>query len=261
MSFLSFEVIFRMNLVIDIGNTRVKTGIFNHGILVKNSVYESFNLLTLKRIFSEYKGIKNSILCSVKKYPASIRQFLSVNSCFIELTHTTPLPIKIGYKSPKTLGTDRIAAVCGAYNNYKKRTILVITAGTCITYNFMDSQSVFIGGSISPGLEMRFKSLQAFTGNLPLLSPDFDYQKLTGSSTEEAIKSGVQNGMLKEIEGIIREYQLSYPKIITIITGGNMAWLLKSLKIKIKGEPFLVLTGLNVILSHFLNQGNLASAN
>jgi type III pantothenate kinase len=108
---------------------------------------------------------------------------------------------------------------------------------------------------------MRYKALHTFTAKLPLVEPDVNFKKLTGTNTVECLRTGVQRGMIKEVEGIMRDYQTKYPGLIIVVTGGEMLWLLKSLKIKIKGEPFLVLTGLNVILSLFLNQGNPTSAN
>jgi type III pantothenate kinase len=258
----SFGAILKMNLAIDIGNSRVKTGIFVKGKLVKDSTYDSFTMATLKTIFRENPEITGSILCSVKKYPASFRHFLTKQSRFVELTSQTPVPVKVAYKTPKTLGMDRLAAICGAQSIYKAKNILVINAGTCITYDFMNKKAVYLGGSISPGLEMRYKALHTFTGGLPLIVPDMNFKKLTGASTEESIRSGVQLGMVKEVEGIIREYQASYEDLTILLTGGSMVWLLKSLKIKIKAEPYLVLTGLNVILSLFQNQSTpLASAN
>lgn len=249
-----------MNLAIDIGNSRVKTGLFVKGKLVQNTIYDSFNLSTVQSIFSETPEIERSILCSVKKYPVALKRFLSSHSQFVELTSQIPVPIKVAYKTPLTLGMDRLAAICGAYSINKKGNLLVINAGTCITFDFMDSKKIYRGGSISPGLAMRYKALHTFTGSLPLVVPDMKFKKLIGTTTTEAIKSGVQSGILNEIDGIIREYQSKYKDLTIILTGGSMPWLLKSLKSKIKAEPFLVLTGLNVILSLFHNQGNLASA-
>jgi len=247
-----------MNLVIDIGNSRVKTGIFAKGKLLKNNTYNSFNLTALKSIFRENHGIENSILCSVKKYPATLKRFLSQKTNFIELTYQTPIPIRNTYKTPQTLGMDRLAAVCGAYSLHKGKNILVVNTGTCITYDFLDNKGQYRGGSISPGLDMRYKALHTFTGGLPLITPDTGFKKLTGTTTTEAIRSGVQVGIVKEVEGIIREYQSNWKDLTVILTGGSMQWMLKSLKIKIKGEPYLVLTGLNVILSPFEKQDTLA---
>ena len=250
-----------MNLVIDIGNSRVKTGIFNKGKLLKANTYNSFTLADVKALFKQNPTVNYTLLCSVKKYPAEIKKYLSAHSHFMELTSETPVPVKVAYKKPKTLGMDRLAAICGAYSIYKGKNTLVINTGTCITYDFLDSKGIYQGGSISPGLDMRYKSLHTFTGALPLISPDINFKKLTGQTTEEAIRSGVQQGMVKEIEGIIGEYQSKYKDLNILITGGSMPWLLKSLKIKIKAEPFLVLTGLNVILSPFENQSTFAAAN
>jgi type III pantothenate kinase len=230
------------------------------GKLVKNNIYNSFSLKDLKLIFRENPEIDCTILCSVKSYSPALKSFLSSHSRFIELTHKTPVPVKVTYKTPQTLGMDRLAAICGAYSICKGN-ILVVNAGTCITFDFLDSKRTYIGGSISPGLAMRYRALHTFTGKLPLIVPDMKFNKLIGADTAESIKSGVQLGFLNEVEGIIREYQLKYKDLTVILTGGSMPWLLKSLKSEIKAEPFLVLTGLNVILSLFLNQGNLASAN
>jgi len=240
-----------MNLTIDIGNSRVKTGVFVGTRLVKSKTHEVFNLSVLKSIFKETPGIENTILCSVKKYPLALKHFLSSHSRFVELTYQTPVPVKMAYKTPKTLGMDRLAAACGAYSLYKGKNILIINAGTCMVYDFITNKGVYKGGSISPGMEMRYKALHTFTGALPLIVPGMNFKKLTGTTTEESIRSGVQYGMVKEVEGIIGGYRATYKNITVLLTGGSASWLLKSLKMEIKSEPFLVLTGLNVILSPF----------
>ena len=250
-----------MNLAIDIGNTRVKVGLFAKNKLVKSYVYDSFTEPVLKTILKENPEIKASILCTVREYPAAIKKILTNYTDFIELNYTTPVPVKMGYKTPQTLGMDRLAAVCGAQAISKKGNILVINAGTCITVDFLDNKRIYNGGSISPGLEMRFKALHTFTGKLPLIAPDMKFKKLTGKDTTESIRAGVQLGMIREVEGMISEYRSKYKGLTVILTGGSAPWLLKSLKSKIKAEPFLVLTGLNVILSLFRNQGNHTSAN
>ena len=242
---------YKMNLAIDIGNSRVKTGIFDKDKLLKSNIFTSFKLADLKTILSENPKINHAILCSVKKYPSAIKLYLSNHCHFTELTYKTPVPVKLAYKTLQTLGMDRLAAICGAFSKFKGKNILVVNAGTCITYDFLDHKEVFRGGSISPGLDMRYKALHTFTGGLPLIGADINYKKITGLTTEEAIRSGVQIGISMEVEGIIKEYQSRYKDLTVIITGGSMEWLLKSLKIKIKGDPFLLLTGLNVILSSF----------
>ena len=250
-----------MNLAIDIGNSRVKTGLFVKGKLVENNAYDSFGINELKFIFRKNPGIDSSILCNVKEHPQAVKSFLSSHSRFIELGPRTPVPIKVAYKSPSTLGMDRLAAACGALAACKKGNILVVNAGTCVTFDFIDSNRTYRGGSISPGLDMRYKALHTFTGKLPLIVPDMKFKKLIGNDTKESIRSGVQLGITAEVDGIIAEYQSKHKDLTVILTGGSMPWLLKSLKSKIKAEPFLVLTGLNVILSLYHNQGNLASAN
>lgn len=245
-----------MNLAVDAGNSKVKTGLFVKNKLVKANSYDNFNLQTLKSIFKENPDINSSILCSVREYPKIWEQFLADNSRFVKLEPGVPVPVKTTYKTPETLGMDRLAAVCGACAIYKKGNILVVNAGTCIVYDFIDSRKVYRGGAISPGIDMRYKALHTFTGRLPLIAPDMEFKKLTGENTAECIVSGVQAGIVQEIDGIIKEYRAAHKNLTILLTGGAAPWLLKSLKSKIKSEPFLVLTGLNVILSLFHNQGN-----
>jgi type III pantothenate kinase len=240
-----------MNLVIDVGNTRVKTGVFSKGKLLRKEVFNSINTAILQKLLKDFPEITHSILCSVRNYPAEVNTYLSARTKFVELNYKVRVPVTITYKTPETLGMDRLAAVCGAYILYKRRHVLIVNAGTCITYDFLSANGVYQGGSISPGLEMRFKALHTFTGKLPLIEPSNNTRILTGTTTKEAIVSGVQQGMLKEVEGIAEEYRKQYGNLLVIGTGGDLDWMLKSLKIKIKAEPNLVLTGLNVILSPF----------
>jgi type III pantothenate kinase len=236
-----------MNLTIDIGNSRVKTAVFKGTAISKATVHENFDLKKLKAV--AHKGIQNVIVCTVKDYPAEWKTFLKKNFNFIELSDKTPVPIKNNYATPATLGKDRLASAVAANSILPGKNVLAINAGTCITYDFVDSKGVYHGGSISPGVEMRFKALHTFTGRLPLVETEEKISALVGKTTKQSILSGVQQGILKEIEGVIGEYKKSFNNLQILITGGSSPWLKKHLAVKINMEPFLTLKGLNVILA------------
>ncbi len=166
----------------------------------------------------------------------------------IEFTPQTPIPLKNHYKSAATLGADRLAASIGAFTLHPNNNVLVIDAGTCVKCNFTNSKNEFLGGSISPGLAMRLRSLQHYTGKLPLVNFDDSFDKVIGQTTEESILSGVINGIAYEIDSFINDYKKNYPDLITILTGGDSAYFVKRLKNSIFAEPELVLMGLNTTL-------------
>jgi len=165
----------------------------------------------------------------------------------VELTEKTKIPIRNGYKTPRTLGKDRLAAVIGAYYMFPKKPCLVIDAGTCITYDFLSKAGTYLGGGISPGMMLRFKAMNDYTAALPLAS--FSKKaKYIGKNTKESLQSGAQWGFLLEIEGFINKYREQYPGLQVILTGGDSEYLSKNLKTKIFVNPNLVLDGLNKIL-------------
>jgi len=175
---------------------------------------------------------------------------------FLELTwiildNQTPLPIKNNYQTPETLGKDRLAAVTGAYQLYPGQNVLVIDAGTAVTYDFINHKGEYAGGSISPGLTMRFRALHTFTTRLPLLQAE-EISYLTGCNTRESILSGVMNGLRIEIDGIIDQYSILWPSFQVILTGGDAKYFEKILKNSIFASPNLVITGLKLILDYNL---------
>jgi type III pantothenate kinase len=153
------------------------------------------------------------------------------------------------YTTPKTLGVDRIAAVCGALQLFPQRDCLVIDTGTCITYEFLDRNARYHGGSISPGIAMRFEAMHRFTSRLPLVKPEINVP-LVGDSTESAMQSGVIQGVRAEVEGIIQKYTDQYPDLKVIICGGDVRFFENHLKQTVFVAPDLVLIGLNLILRH-----------
>jgi type III pantothenate kinase len=168
---------------------------------------------------------------------------------FIPLSFQTPVPFTNRYKSPVTLGKDRIAAVAGAVSQFPGRNVLVIDAGTCITYDFINDRGEYFGGAISPGIRMRFKAMNTFTGKLPLIEPE-EFDGFIGTTTGESMQSGVYNGISAEINGFITQYMDNFDDLVVIITGGDHQFLHNKLKISIFAAPDLVLLGLNEIFDY-----------
>jgi type III pantothenate kinase len=194
-------------------------------------------------------SFENLIISSVKTDEALISSWASKAKRYFILNSDLPLPITNLYATPKTLGMDRLAAVCGAHQLFPSDNCLIIDAGTCITYDFKDKEANYHGGSISPGLAMRFKAVHTFTAKLPLVTPKPGV-KLIGQSTETSIQSGVVNGLLAEIEGIIRQYLEKFPELQVILCGGDAGFFENQLKASIFASPELVLMGLNTILNY-----------
>jgi type III pantothenate kinase len=239
-----------MNLVIDIGNSRTKIAVFNHNYLTNDYSFAVFNEKELEKILEEYSGIDKAIISSVGGDPGDMYKMISGKiRNTIMLDENTPLPINNQYKSKNTLGKDRLAAVVGANFSYPGNDILVIDTGTAITYDFIDRYNNYSGGNISPGMAIRYKALHTFTGRLPLLSKQEVFPEL-GIDTNSAIISGVQTGIINEIEGYITHYLSIYNNIIIILTGGDANFFDKKLKNTIFVNLNLVNIGLNCILEH-----------
>jgi type III pantothenate kinase len=234
-----------MNLVIDSGNTRFKAAIFSGTRLEER---HSFLIEEELKGFLNHHTFNSAIVSSVSLDGNKMLGWINATKIFL-LTPSLPLPIQIQYKTPQTLGVDRIAAVCGGLELFPERDALVIDAGTCITYDFIDRHKNYGGGAISPGIEMRFEALHTFTERLPLVSKTGDL-KLIGDSTETCIRSGVLNGAIAEMEGIITNYKQLYPDLGVVLCGGDSFFFENKLKPTIFAAPDLVLSGLNRILLH-----------
>ena len=245
-----------MNLVLDIGNSRVKCAVFEKNIRIEKAIWETLSLETLKEICTKY-DIKNTIVYASGTEPEDVRNFLDGHSKVIRLTHETLIPIKNNYKTPETLGKDRLAGVIAAHFLFPNKACLVIDAGSALTFNFLDSEACFQGGSISVGLKMRYKALNQFTARLPLLNfNNENSNELIGHDTVSAMTIGVQQGFVSEVEGLVRKYKKQFGAIQIIITGGDGAFLYDNLKIKNKYyERDLVLIGLNRILNWNMDIG------
>jgi len=199
---------------------------------------------------NEHPQLNKVILSTVKPYSEDLKRVLSEEfEQFIELDHLTDLPIENLYETPETLGKDRLAAAIGANELFPDQNLLVIDAGTAITYDLVSEKNQFIGGNISPGLEMRFKALNHFTGKLPLVSYSDVFQPI-GKNTIDAIRAGVQNGILYEIEQCIDAFNRNYQNLRIIMTGGDSNFFDKKLNYSIFVNFNLTLIGLNRILEH-----------
>jgi type III pantothenate kinase len=240
-----------MNVTIDVGNSHIKVGFFE-----QEKPVEFLQTDTQKELIRmlEKRPADYAIVCSVTKSAEVIQEILSnyVRRAFA-LTHQLPVPVENYYQTPETLGMDRLAGVVGASVFFPGESSLVIDAGTCLKYDFLDTGRHYRGGSISPGLRMRFQAMHQFTASLPLLSPE-PKPPLTGTDTFGAMQSGVLNGVIAEINGITERYREAFPGCRVLLTGGDAAFFETHLKFPIFAAPKLVLVGLNRILQYNVYQ-------
>ena len=237
-----------MNLIIDIGNTATKLAVFQSDKMIIDQTVATTELVAeVEKLVEKFSEIKQGLLSSVKIIDNLNLERLQNLLPITILEASSKLPFKNCYDTPLTLGVDRLALMAAAVDQYPRSNVLVIDAGSCITYDFMDANQNYLGGGISPGLEMRYKSLEAFTSNLPLLQKTVPNQSI-GSSTEASIHSGIFHGILYEIEGTIKTYQNKYPDLTVILTGGDADFLCKQFKISIFAHSNFLLEGLNFLL-------------
>ena len=239
-------------LVIDIGNTLIKAAIFDGDKPVEVQYYDSVTHVELQTLLSKYP-VEKAIVSTVRGTAETWFGILEQQIKLLLFNRSMAQGIQNHYGTPQTLGLDRLAAVLGARHLFPDDDNLVIDAGTCITYDGIDAGANYYGGSISPGLNMRFKALQHYTAVLPLLKADPNFTGYYGDNTVNAIRSGVQNGLLYEIEGFIKSYQKQARRLNIILTGGDSVFLDTALKNSIfagyiKLEPYLVLKGMNAAI-------------
>ncbi|MEE4197415.1 MAG: type III pantothenate kinase [Bacteroidales bacterium] len=239
-----------MNLTIDIGNSRSKLAVIRGGEIIEVSGSDGLNPEVIQEITKRYPGIRNVILSTVRNPdPALVDLLKSQFENFIELTEETPIPIKNLYQTKNTLGKDRLASVVGANNIFPDTNVLVIDLGTAATFDLINEQNQYLGGNISPGLTMRFKALHHFTDRLPLLEKKDTYP-LIARNTNEAIISGVLNGLSFEIDSYINTLKTKYNDLKVFLTGGDAIFFDKKLKNTIFVNLNLNFTGLNRILEY-----------
>jgi len=229
-------------LCFDFGNTRLKCGVFNGKELKEVIALNDDNTSTIEGII-KHKNPQKSILSSVIHHNSAIEELLAAKTSFHKLSDKSKLPFTTPVGKPETIGADRLALVAAAVYYYPKQHNLVIGLGSCITYNFVNRFHEFLGGSISPGLEMRFKAMHHFTAQLPLVKADSNFP-LVGYDTKTNLQTGAILGMAKEMDGIIDEYALKYSNFNAHLTGGDMRFFAPLLKKKIFANPHLIFNGL-----------------
>lgn len=232
-------------LCLDFGNTRLKAALFFDGVLKDIIVLENNVTDHLQNILDQYKP-QNSVLSSVIEHTADLEILLQAKTSFHKLSNKSQLPFTIPVGKPETVGADRLAIAAAAVDLFPQHNNLVIALGTCITFNFINSSHQLIGGSISPGMEMRFKALNYYTAKLPVVKADWNVP-LIGYDTVTNIQSGVVFGMVKEIDGIIDAYEKSFGNFNAVLTGGDIPFLAPHLKNKIFADPDLIFKGLYAI--------------
>ena len=239
-----------MILVVDAGNTRIKAAVFEGTILLEVFIFTNIEAeKNIQNILKNFQKTTDLVVSSVgdlgKQWFLAFENVLNVHF----ITNTDVFPFQNKYATPQTLGIDRMVLAAGATLQFPNQNRLVIDAGTCITYDFIDQDDNYLGGAIAPGLRLRYEALHQYTAKLPLLSfknPD----NLIGNSTSESIHSGVVNGFVFEIDGFINEYKARYLNFIIILTGGDTDFLAKRLKNTIFANSNFLLESLNQTFQH-----------
>jgi type III pantothenate kinase len=238
-----------MNLIADIGNSTTKIALFkgNHLVSLKRDTNLTGELIN--SLIGD-KKIDAIIISSVSAGDDYIKELFSAYKApLLILNKSLPLPFDIGYSTPESLGSDRIAGIAGAHNKFAGKNVLVIDAGTAITYDMLLSNNIYPGGNISPGLNTRFKSLNQFTGRLPLIEVGSMISDI-GSTTESAIRNGVQMGLIFEINEYIRSFKNRYNDLEIVLTGGDSKFLKDYIDFSVTFAPELIMEGLNHILNY-----------
>lgn len=241
-----------MNLAIDIGNTRVKTGVFDRDDLVDAQVYDHIDNVSLQSLINDY-SVTHVIAASTAAELE--KDTFQAPGLFLRFSSMTPIPIENHYRTPETLGQDRLAGMVAASWLYPGSNVLVIDAGTCITFDFLEETGKYLGGNIAPGLDMRYKAMHHFTQRLPSVERG-DTGTLLGDTTHEALQNGGLLGVLMEIAGYIEILKNKHNKLSTVLTGGDAQYLADHLNTGLTIQPHLILIGLNQILQFNVTKYN-----
>ena len=235
-------------LAIDQGNTKTKWAVFENQNLLFFENSDNLSLPALKRLITSAK-VSYVILSSTRHLPKNMQRFFNMHTTYYLLTELLAFPFEIRYGSPNTLGKDRIAAVAGAWSRFPRQNSLIIDAGSCITYDLITREGLYLGGNISPGVHMRLNAMHHFTAKLPHVEPSSRYMAI-GSDTVSALQTGAQSGAIHEMTGFVQEYKRKFRKLNILLTGGDAHFFVNRMKTKIFAAPQLVLQGLNEILNY-----------
>ncbi len=226
----------------DFGNTRLKAAIFEEENFAAEIILQNDETATIEKLLTDHNPQK-TILSSVIEHNPDIENVLSAKTAFHKLSHLTKANFTTPVGKPETIGADRLALSAAAVHFYPGKNNLVVALGSCITYNFINQYGAFIGGSISPGMEMRFKAMQVFTAKLPLVQKEYNFP-LIGYDTKTNMQSGVIKGITYEIDGFIAEYARKYSNFNAVLTGGDTSYFAGQLKNKIFADPYFLFKGL-----------------
>lgn len=238
-----------MNLTIDIGNTRMKVAVFDGDRLVVEQGFEESDPRHIRHMVERYRPERIAHCTVAAENPAINAVLDDLGLPVLHVTGCTPAPVSVGYRTPHTLGADRLAAVVGAAALQPNTDLLVIDAGTCITYDFITADGHYLGGNISPGVEMRLEALHARTARLPRIEADGDTPDV-GYDTTTAIRAGVVRGIGYELQGCIRHWQKRHARLKIFLTGGDRYAFSDAVRVNLLTDSHLVARGLNRLLQY-----------
>lgn len=229
-------------LCLDFGNTRLKAALFENDLLEHELYLPDDTPATIEELLKTLKP-KRSILSSVINHDPLIEKILAAKTVYHKLSYETKLNFTAPVSKPGTIGPDRLALIAAAVHYYPGKNNLVIALGSCITYNFVNQYHEFLGGNITPGMDMRFKSMHEYTAKLPLVKADWNFP-LIGYDTKTNLLSGVIYGITCEIDGFVDKYAVKYGNFNVLLTGGNSAYFASQLKNKIFADSNFLFKGL-----------------
>lgn len=243
------------NLVVDIGNSRIKLAVFDKHRLIHTEAFTGMQLPAIDKLLDQYQ-VAHSIVSSVTAFDEQLETLLKDRTNYLRFSTKLTAGIQLNYRTPETLGLDRLAGVIAAHVLVPGLNCLVIDAGTCITYDLVDAHGNYNGGSISPGLDMRLKAMHTFTGKLPLVEKVEEFSETVGQDTRTSILTGVLEGTVHEVHGFIEQYIAKYTRVQVLLCGGDAEFFDTRLKNSIfahsvKTEQHLVLIGLNEVIHHY----------
>ncbi|MFV0553169.1 MAG: type III pantothenate kinase [Mangrovibacterium sp.] len=235
-----------MNLLIDIGNTLCKWALADEHGIVEKGFTVIFNECYIESLLAKGKQFDTVVICSVRTLSERLEEYLSARFKYVRVAHTLDLPLKINYATPETLGMDRVVAAVGANALYQNVPLLIIDAGTAITIDYVSASGEFLGGNIAPGIRLRYQSLHDYTDKLPLVNAQPNFEPI-GKNTESAIRAGVQQGVINELQGYIRSAQKQFPSLHVVLTGGDAQLLSDKLTENLTVESELIFIGLQQV--------------
>jgi type III pantothenate kinase len=244
-----------MILTIDVGNTRIKSAVFENNTQIETLFFLNENFkIAIENILKKHQKIKTLVVCSVGKLEKAAFETFSNQVALYFISRESKFPFQNNYTTPNTLGIDRMVLTAGAVLQFPNQNRLVIDAGTCVTFDFVDQNNIYYGGAISPGIRLRYEAMHQYTAKLPLLTIQ-EPENIIGDSTDQSLHSGVINGLTFEIQGYIQALKRENENFIIILTGGDANFLAKRLKNTIFANSNFLLESLNNLYQYQIKNG------